>query len=131
MRAVTTPHDLRTELSALARLAIPMAAATAGQALMGVVDTAVCGRAGAATLGGAGLGNAIFFAFTVFGMGTVLGLEPLVSQAIGAGDAARARRWLWQGAWLSLGLGAAIAVVLFALWCARLAREPELPARAV
>jgi hypothetical protein len=28
-------------------------------------------------------------------------------------------------------LGAAIAVGLFALWCARLAREPELPARAV
>ena len=28
-------------------------------------------------------------------------------------------------------LGAALAVVLFALWCARLAREPELPARAV
>ena len=28
-------------------------------------------------------------------------------------------------------LGAAIAIVLFALWCARLAREPELPARAI
>ena len=28
-------------------------------------------------------------------------------------------------------LGAAVAVILFALWCARLAREPELPARAV
>lgn len=28
-------------------------------------------------------------------------------------------------------LGAAIAVVLFALWCARLAREPGLAARAV
>jgi hypothetical protein len=28
-------------------------------------------------------------------------------------------------------LGAALAVVLFALWCARLAREPGLPARAV
>ena len=28
-------------------------------------------------------------------------------------------------------LGAAVAVVLFALWCARLAREPGLPARAV
>ena len=28
-------------------------------------------------------------------------------------------------------LGAAVAVVLFALWCARLARDPELPARAV
>jgi hypothetical protein len=28
-------------------------------------------------------------------------------------------------------LGAALAVVLFAMWCARLAREPGLPARAV
>ena len=28
-------------------------------------------------------------------------------------------------------LGAAIAIVLFALWCARLARDPRLPARAV
>jgi hypothetical protein len=28
-------------------------------------------------------------------------------------------------------LGAVVAVGLFALWCARLAREPELPARAV
>jgi hypothetical protein len=28
-------------------------------------------------------------------------------------------------------LGAVVAIVLFALWCARLAREPELPARAV
>jgi hypothetical protein len=27
--------------------------------------------------------------------------------------------------------GAVVAVVLFALWCARLAREPGLPARAV
>jgi MATE family multidrug resistance protein len=112
VRAVTTPHDLRRELAGLARLAVPMAAATAGQSLLGVVDTAVCGRAGAATLGGAGLGNAVYFAVAVFGMGAVLGLEPLVSQAIGAGDAARARRWLWQGAWLSLGLGAAIAAIL-------------------
>jgi len=28
-------------------------------------------------------------------------------------------------------LGAVVAIVLFALWCARLAREPGLPARAV
>lgn len=28
-------------------------------------------------------------------------------------------------------LGAVVAIVLFALWCARLAREPELTARAV
>lgn len=105
-------HALSRELSALARLAAPMSAATAGQALMGVVDTAVCGRAGAETLAGAALGNVVFFSVAIVGMGVVLGLEPLVSQAIGAGDGARARRWLWQGAWLALGLGAVLAIPL-------------------
>jgi MATE family multidrug resistance protein len=104
------PHAPRGELGALVRLAVPMAAATAGQALMGVVDTAVAGRAGAGVLAGTGLGNALFFAFAIFASGLVLGLEPLVAQAIGAGDAARARRWLWQGGWMSLALGTAIAV---------------------
>jgi MATE family multidrug resistance protein len=106
------PARAATELAALARLAVPMAAATAGQALMGFVDTAVAGRAGATTLAGTGLGNALYFAFAIFASGLVLGLEPLVAQAIGAGDAARARRWLWQGAWLSLAIGVAVAAPL-------------------
>jgi MATE family multidrug resistance protein len=115
------PHASRSELGALVRLAVPMAAATAGQALMGVVDTAVAGRAGAAVLAGTGLGNALFFAFAIFASGLVLGLEPLVSQAVGAGDPARARRWLWQGGWLSLALGAAVALPMALL---PLALEP-------
>jgi MATE family multidrug resistance protein len=40
------------------------------------------------------------------------GLDPLVSQALGAGDAARARRLLWQGMWLAAGLAAVLAVPL-------------------
>jgi MATE family multidrug resistance protein len=49
------PQPRRTELRALARLALPLAAAQAGQALMGVVDTAVVGRAGAVQIAGVGL----------------------------------------------------------------------------
>jgi len=109
---MASPSTLRSELAALARLAVPVALAQGGQALMGVVDTAVLGRAGAIPLAGAGLGNSLFFAITVFGMGIMHGLDPLVSQAIGAGEPLRARRLLWQGVWLSLGLGAALAVPL-------------------
>jgi MATE family multidrug resistance protein len=104
------PHPFRSELGPLVRLALPLAAAQGGQALMGVVDTAVVGRAGALPLAGVGLGNALFMALAVAGMGVMHGLDPLVSQALGGGDAARARRLLWQGMWLAAGLAAVLAV---------------------
>jgi multidrug resistance protein, MATE family len=103
-------HGLRTELGSLVRLALPLAVAQGGQALMGVVDTAIVGRAGALQLAGTGLGNALFIALAIFGMGVMHGLDPLVSQAVGAGDLARARRALWQGVWLACGLAALLAV---------------------
>jgi MATE family multidrug resistance protein len=104
------PHPVRAEVSALVRLALPLAVAQGGQALMGVVDTAIVGRAGALPLAGVGLGNALFMALAVFGMGVMHGLDPLVAQALGAGDAAGARRLLWQGTWLALALSAALAL---------------------
>jgi MATE family multidrug resistance protein len=103
-------HPIRSELLSLARLALPLAVASAGQATMGLVDTAVCGRAGAVVLAGTGLGNALFFAIAVFGRGLMMGLDPLISQAFGAGDPRRARRLLWQGTWLALLTGALLAV---------------------
>lgn len=102
--------SVRAELGALWKLAAPLAAASGGWALMGVVDTAVAGRAGPAVLGGTGLGNGLFFAVAVVGIGITMGLDPLVAQALGAGDRARAQRLLWQGVWLSLGVSAALAV---------------------
>jgi MATE family multidrug resistance protein len=82
---------------------------------MGLVDTAVTGRAGAGPLAGTGLGNALFFAVAIFGMGLMMGLEPLTAQALGAGDRPGARRWLWQGAWMALGVGAVLAAALAAV----------------
>ncbi len=104
------PAPVRTELRALVNLALPLAVAQGGQALMGVVDTAVVGRAGGLPLAGVGLGLALFMALSVLGMGIMHGLDPLVSQAVGAGDAARARRLLWQGVWMAAILSVALAV---------------------
>ncbi|HEU4382820.1 MAG TPA: MATE family efflux transporter [Anaeromyxobacteraceae bacterium] len=98
------------ELSALGRLAWPLALANAAQSLMGVVDTAILGRAGAAPLAGTGLGNLIFWAIAILGVGLMMGLDPLISQAVGSGDRARARSLLWQGVWLAGGVAAVLAV---------------------
>jgi MATE family multidrug resistance protein len=124
----------RRELRELFRLALPLAAAQAGTQMMGLVDVAVLGRLGARELAGSGLANAVFFAFSVVGMGMVFGVDPLIAQAVGAGDRARARRWLWQGVWLGLIVSAILTVILLigAVALPLIGSKPELiePARA-
>lgn len=104
--------SIREELAALWRLALPLALAQAGQALMGMVDTGVLGRLSASAQGAAGLGNSLTFTVTFFGMGVMMGLDPLISQAVGAGNHGRARSLLWQGFWLALATSAVVIAVL-------------------
>ena len=93
-----------SELRELARIAGPLAATNAGNLLLGVVDVAVVGRLGEDAIAGAGLGNATFFTIGLFGMGALLGLDPILTQALGAKEPERARRAMGQGAWLALGI---------------------------
>jgi MATE family multidrug resistance protein len=104
----------RTELRQLIRLATPLAAAQAGTQIMGLVDLAVLGRLGAREFGAAGLGNAIFFTISMLGIGLTLGVDPMISQALGAGDAVRARHVMWQGIWVALGVTAVLTIPLLA-----------------
>lgn len=108
MRSPTFRYELRE----LFRLALPLAAAQAGTQMMGLVDIAVLGRVGAAELAGSGLANAVYFAVSVFGMGIVFGVDPLISQAVGAGDQVRARHLLWQGCWLALTVTGVLTILL-------------------
>jgi multidrug resistance protein, MATE family len=102
----------RTELRQLFVLALPLAAAQAGTQLMSIVDMAVLGRVGGRELAAAGLGNAVFFAVSIFGMGMVYGVDPMASQALGAGEPLRARFVMWQGVWLSLIVTAVLTIPL-------------------
>ena len=83
-------------------LAGPLALTNLGNHLLGVVDSAVVGRFSEASLAGVGLGGAIFFGVAVIGFGAMIGLDPLISQAVGAGERGLARQILWQGLWLAL-----------------------------
>jgi multidrug resistance protein, MATE family len=115
----------KTELRALVRLALPLALMQAGHSVMGAVDTAVVGRTGAVQLAGVGLGNSLFFAIAFFGIGLLMGADPLISQAIGAGDWVRARRLYWQGVYTALL--AALALALPVLGAMRALRPLGIP----
>ncbi|MEC7520847.1 MAG: MATE family efflux transporter [Myxococcota bacterium] len=91
------------ELRALLRLTGPLLITQLGNMLLGVVDTAVVGRLGEVPLGAVGLGNAVFFTLSVLGFGWMLALDPLIAQAVGAGEKRRARHLLWQGVWVAAG----------------------------
>lgn len=103
------------ELRALLRLAVPLVAGHAGSQFMGVVDTAMVGRLGAAAIGGTGLAGALWFAVSCLGLGIVLGAETLMAQAIGARDRGDARRGFWQAVWVALLVGAPLTALLAVL----------------
>lgn len=92
---------LWAEIKALLRVAWPMMLAQGGLVLMGVVDTVYAGRVSSAEMAAVALGNNVTSVVMAIGIGLAMGIEPLVSQAIGRRDEVRALTWLRQGVWTS------------------------------
>ena len=95
---------LRRELRPTVSLAAPVVIAEVGWVSMQIVDIAMVGRLGPEAIGAVGVGSALFLAFGVFGMGLLLGLDTLVSQAFGARNRAACDGWLRHGVVLALAL---------------------------
>lgn len=102
----------RSEIVELTRLCLPVVVVQVGLVLQGVVDGVMVGRISAADLAAVALGNLYFFAVGVFGMGTLFALDPLVSQAYGAGDEGGVRLAVQRGAVLALLLTVAASVLM-------------------
>ena len=85
-----SPRSFLAEGESIARLAAPIALAQLGLVAMGLVDTAVLGRTGPTELAGGAIGRNIGFGAATMQIGIALAVEPLASQAIGAGDHRRA-----------------------------------------
>lgn len=92
------------------RLAAPVVLAELGWMFMGVVDTLMVGRLGPEAIGAVGVGSSLFMALAILGMGILLGLDTLVSQAYGARRLDECHRWLFQGS----ALAAVLAIPLMA-----------------
>jgi multidrug resistance protein, MATE family len=106
---------IRRELGPMLRLAAPVVMAELGWVTMGIVDTLMVGRLGADAIGAVGLASMLFFAIAIFAMGLLLGLDPLVAQAFGAGRPKECQRWLTAGVWLCALITLPVVGVLLAL----------------
>lgn len=109
------PLSLRADLTELLRLAGPVIAARIGIMVMGLTDAVVVGRYSATELGYHALGWAPTSVLLTTGVGLLLGVQVLTSQAIGEGRPERAGPILRRGIAYALQLGVISAVLLFAL----------------
>ena len=97
------------------RMALPLAFAELGWMAMGVVDTIMAGRLGAAAIGAGSLGGNLFYPIAIFGTGLLAGMDTLVAQSFGADDQRDCRCSLVNGVWLAAGLAVPLALVIWAL----------------
>jgi MATE family multidrug resistance protein len=105
------------ELRAMVALAVPVVLSELGWMAMGVVDTIMVGRLGPLAIGAVALGNAICYTPSIFGVGLMLGLDTLVSQAYGRKDQDECHRWLAQGVYLAC---IAAVPIMLGIWLASL-----------
>lgn len=106
-----TPRD---ELRRLVRLSWPIALVQVGNMAMGMVDTLFLGRVGVEALAAASIGNAFLYGTLLVGQGLVLGMDPVVAQAHGAGDGKAAGLALQRGLVVSVGVWIGTALLLLA-----------------
>src|SRR5258707_749653 len=102
----------RGELREMLRLASPVVLAQVGIMMMGVVDTAMVGRVGPTTIAAVALCHIYWMVLVVFGMGLLYVLDPVVSQAVGAGDAEGVARGVQRGIILALLVSVPTALLL-------------------
>jgi MATE family multidrug resistance protein len=79
---------------------------------MGVVDTIMVGHLSAVALAAVALGNLYFFGCAILGMGALMGLDPVVAQAVGAGDHPAVARGVQRGLMLAVILSLPPALAL-------------------
>ena len=108
---VPTQPSLLSEGLALLLIAAPTIATQVGSMMLGVVDTIMVGELGREAIGATALGNLWVFGTLVVGIGIVLGLDPIASQAHGAGDGRRVGAALHSAVVLAFIVSIPIAVV--------------------
>src|SRR5947208_735210 len=110
--AIESEFNERSEVTATVRLAVPVVLVQLGFTSMGLVDTLMVGRLSARVLAAVALGNLYYFNVSIFGIGTLMALDPLVAQAIGAGETDAVSRAIQRGLFIAAMLSVVTAMCL-------------------
>jgi MATE family multidrug resistance protein len=102
----------RAEVRATLRLAVPVVVTHLGYMAMTTVDTILVGRLGAEPLSTVALGNGLAITPLLIAIGVLMGLDPVVAQAFGAGRWAECGRAMRHGVLLAALLSVPTMLVL-------------------
>ncbi|MEK6398917.1 MAG: MATE family efflux transporter [Terriglobus sp.] len=105
----------RDEFRSMLQLAWPVVLAELGWMMQGIVDVMMVGRLGPVAIGSVALGNVLFYAPSLFGLGLMMGLDTVVSHAYGRGDFDACHRWLAQGVYIALAAAAPLMLISFSI----------------
>ncbi|OAM26130.1 MULTISPECIES: MATE family efflux transporter [Eikenella] len=100
-----SPAVFRNEARRMGALAMPMLLAQIAQVGVGFVDTVMAGGAGKPDLAAVALGSSAFVTVFITFMGIMTALNPMISQAHGAGETEQVGELGRQGMWYGLMLG--------------------------
>lgn len=101
------------DLRELLDLALPVITVQLGMMAMGVVDTIMVGHLSPAALAAVALGNVYYFGASIFGMGALMALDPVVAQSVGANDQEGVARGVQRGMILALLLTIPTSLVMW------------------
>ncbi len=112
MTSLAQLRPTRGELREMLRLAAPVVFAQVGIMMMGVVDTAMVGRVSPSTIAAVALGHVYWMNLMLPGLGLLLVLDPIISQAVGAKDSEAIARGIQRGIILALALSIPCSLLL-------------------
>jgi MATE family multidrug resistance protein len=106
----------KAEARSVLRLAGPLVFAEIGWMTMGIVDVMMVGRMSdsASAIGAASIGGIVFYTASLFVSGLLLGMDPLVAQAFGAGKIDDCNHTLINGIYLVAPLAPVLMLVIIA-----------------
>ncbi len=110
------------------KLALPISIGLLAQMAMGIVDSIMVGRLGAAHLAAGTFANGILTVLLVFGMGSSNVVGPLMSQLHGSGDEEKCGSRLIQSVmlFLALGLGLSLFAEILSYFLEIFKQPPEV-----